>query len=265
MCSRAILLLAASLSAQEIKVYSEFTRIDPYGEVVRADRGAPPREILSPAIPRNAYTGYHVVVLGPPGASYTLHLGQNPENAVRATVYKETYVQRNGQWIPDGLQLVSLPYEGALTTPGIAGQKAQAFWLDAWVRGDAPVQRIKIEPQMYMAMRWIRYPMEGRVIDFTAPATAGGGPVSPASIDLASDAGVRQALCASSRAAENPLSVRTMIVRNAQQDRRMAGTRLWELIAAPDRAQWCAAYKPHPAGPEWYLRVRDRIFRSSDY
>ena len=54
-------------AAQTVTVYSEFTRIDPFGDVVRADPGAkPPREILSPAIPRNAVSSFHIVVEGSP-------------------------------------------------------------------------------------------------------------------------------------------------------------------------------------------------------
>src|ERR1017187_5385935 len=61
---------AAIAAAQTVTVYSEFTRVDPFGQVVRADRGAnEPREILSPAIARNALSSFHVVVEGRPGHS----------------------------------------------------------------------------------------------------------------------------------------------------------------------------------------------------
>jgi len=37
-----------------------------------------PREILSPAIARNAFASFQVVVQVAKGARYTLHIGQNP-------------------------------------------------------------------------------------------------------------------------------------------------------------------------------------------
>src|ERR1035437_6160550 len=70
--------LVLAVSAQTVTVYSELTRIDPLGNPVRADRGAyPPREILSPAIPRNATSSFHMVVEGQPGQAYTFQVVQN--------------------------------------------------------------------------------------------------------------------------------------------------------------------------------------------
>jgi hypothetical protein len=50
-----LLLISCAANAQEINVYSEFLRFNPYGEVVRQDREIRPREVLSPAVPRNGH------------------------------------------------------------------------------------------------------------------------------------------------------------------------------------------------------------------
>src|SRR6266536_1049677 len=141
----------ALTAAQEINVYSEFTRTDPFGHRIRADRGPePPREILSPAIARNAFSSFHVVVEGRPGDSFTLQVGLNPEDAVQVTAYRERYVQLDGEWAPDELEPVKLPFEGRLGSDGVPGQTAQAFWVDLFAGRDAPVARIKVEPQVFI-------------------------------------------------------------------------------------------------------------------
>ena len=189
---------AVVASAQEVKVYSELTRIDPFGEVVRADRGGTPREILSPAIPRNGYSTFRVVVLGAPGTEFTFHAGQNPENAVGLTLYREAYVRSDQEWIPDRLERVQVPYQGRLATEGIPGQTAQSFLMDLHVDRNAPVRRIKVEPQVWMVDRWLTYPMEVRVVAATLPGT-GLLNADPAPVSASTDANVwsaYQGVCA---------------------------------------------------------------------
>lgn len=86
----------SSAPAQTIRVYSEFQRIDPFGKVVAADAGAAvqPREILSPAVVRNAFASFHVAVTAPVGTEFTLYEGQNPEGSFRVSVYKEVFARR---------------------------------------------------------------------------------------------------------------------------------------------------------------------------
>ncbi|MDP9171628.1 MAG: hypothetical protein M3N54_13505, partial [Acidobacteriota bacterium] len=65
--------LAPSVWAQEIAIYSEFERFNPFGNAVAQDRDAHPREILSPAVPRNGHLSVHVVVTAPAGTNYFLY------------------------------------------------------------------------------------------------------------------------------------------------------------------------------------------------
>lgn len=257
--------MLAAVAGQEVTAYSEFTRIDPFGKVVRADRGAePPREILSPGMPRNAFSSFRLVVEGNPGAKYTVEVAQNPENAVRVTGYKERYSRVGDEWIPDVLEAVKLPYEGRLGDAGVEGQTAQSFWIDMVADRGAPVRRIKVEPQIYIDDGWLRYPMEVRVTE----AVLGGAAIQrpPGAAD------VRQPLSASALSAwvglackkpggEPGLTARSLIARNAAQDFRFAGgvppAGLLRLAGVPDRAALCRELKPAGQGTEDYLAVRD--------
>src|SRR5579883_1422350 len=70
-----LILMAAGLRAQSVEIHSEFQRINPFGEIVRVDRSASPREILSPELPRNAHSVFHVSVSVPQNTSYFLYVG----------------------------------------------------------------------------------------------------------------------------------------------------------------------------------------------
>jgi hypothetical protein len=265
--------VAVTLAAHDLRVYSEFTRMDPFGNVVRPDRGVEPREILSPAIPRNASSGFHLVVSGEPGEPFTLHVGLNPADVVRVTVYREEYARAGGEWIPDGLARIELPYTGKIE--GAPGQSAQSFWMDLWVGGDAPVRRMKVEPQVYMDGRWIRYPMEVRIVRASVPPRpAALEAASVERLDLPADASARLAflrvLCGESNGGEpaRTPSVRSLIARDAAQDAALAAgldaDLLWQWFGVRDRRAWCSAYVRDKAGPESYLRVRDHVYRAYD-
>lgn len=235
-------------SAQSLDLYSEFIRIDPFGEVVRADRplnGDAPREILSPALPRNAFTAFHLAVGGAAGTEYDLYIGQNPQNAVEATLYREVFSKVGAEWIPDALEPVQLPYHGKVGGDSpLPGQAVDVFWLDLHVSREAAVARIKIEPEVRIDGRWIRYPVEARIVSTAAPA------IGPANValppiatpsDFSARAVLKRKLCESREnvPAEFPLTIRSMIVRDAAQDLAMASVvpveRLWEKTGARDR------------------------------
>src|SRR5258708_14870810 len=118
-----IVTLSAGAWAQSLTVYSEFARLDKSGRVTSPET---PREILSPALARNAFTSFQVVVEAEAGLRWRLYVGQNPDNAVRVTMYRES---------GEALEKVDIPVEG---------DGAQVFWMDLWVDRNAPVQRIKV-------------------------------------------------------------------------------------------------------------------------
>src|ERR1700733_6174718 len=70
-----VLLCSGAAWAQPLSVYSEFARINASGEVTAPET---PREILSPALVRNGFTSFQVVVQAPADRQWWLFVGQNP-------------------------------------------------------------------------------------------------------------------------------------------------------------------------------------------
>lgn len=263
--------IAAACQAQELRILSEFQRIGPSGEVVEQDRGPKSREILSPAVARNAYASYHLAVIVPKGEPFTLYVGQNPESALRATVYRELHAPDGA---PDRLEPVKLPFEG---------KGGAAFWLDLWVDATAQPRRIKVEPQLYARESWVTYPMEVRITSAVVPPLTA-SPAALPSVSSRADASVFGALnqyfCGGREPVGRvePKTVRALIRRNALQDVALAGMlekhRGREAIdrgmLAPagfaHRDDWCAAATISAPGnlpPEWYLGLRDFLYRTA--
>ena len=262
------LVLLTAGRAQTLQVFSEFQRIGPHGEVVDLDRGARPRELLSPAWARNAYATFQVLVDVPAGTKYALHLGFNPENAFGYNAYRAVAEKLGERWVPDRLQPVSLPLEARSDGPAV-------YWIDFWVDRNATVRRVKVEPELYVDGRWVIYPMEIRVMHATVPEEGRFAvPLPPADkpADATMLALLRTRLCDARNmgkpvSKEAPATIRELWLRNAAQDLPLAGSTesMWGLLGAVDRKSWCAAVPaPRPAGarsPEWILRARDRLIQ----
>jgi hypothetical protein len=227
-----LLLSALPLLAQPLRVYSEFARIDPSGQVAAP---AEPREILSPALARNAFTSFQIVVQVGQGTHYRLYIGQNPENAVRIALYRES---------GDRLEPVAVPYDGDGT---------RIFWMDVWTAADAPVRRTKIEPQLSVDNDWVIYPMEARVVEAEVPEHK---PLTGSALPIEV---MRSYLCGNPGrpAASDPLSAASLHFRNAQQDVALAAKASKEELRRLFGR--CDAAPPH--NPEWYLAIRDYLFR----
>jgi hypothetical protein len=280
----AFLLVASAVSAQSLRVYSEFQRIDPTGAVVGADRAEHPREVLSPLLPRNAYTSFHVVVDAPEGQKHTLFIAQNPENAVEVTMYRELFVKSGESWIPDGLEKVDISEYGGVPDipPQAPGQHVEVYWMDVRVAPDAYVRRTRLEVQLNTEGHWIIYPMELRIWQPVVPAPA--AMAEPlAAIDAPASrpafAALRSYLCNGAAPAavpaQEPLTIRGMIRRNALQDVAWAASidaksrpelldGILKTLGTPDLKTFCQAPAPPQgaAGAEWYLRVRDLLYRA---
>ena len=240
------LLACGLLPAQELKVWSEFQRIDPFGEVVAVDRVEHPREILSPAVARNAFVSFHVAVTVPENTPSFLYLQQNPE-WLKITVYKEEFHQTPGGWIPDALTQVSAPCTIILPEPNpIPGQTTVVYWMDVWVPEQTPLGRMRLQAVLKSGELWIVYPMEMRVVDAVTPK-------------IGRVAGELPPITARADAATKPVQtpglphvcVRQMIRRNAIQDRALASALKLQLPAPPPEL-----------GAEGYLKVRDSLFKS---
>jgi hypothetical protein len=140
-------LLAVSLSAQTVQL-----RI----ENVEADRAQPPREVLSPAVVRNAFASFHLVVTAPANESYFLAVQANPAGVLQWKLYEEK--------IPDALEEARPPYFGVIP----AGQTTRAYLLDVWVPRDAPVGKVRLEALVKVGY-WRIAPMEVRILSTVVP------------------------------------------------------------------------------------------------
>src|ERR1700733_1243371 len=167
-----------------VEIYSEFQRIDPYGNVVDSDKGERPREIISPAVPCNAPVSFHVAVTVPPGENFFLFVVPNPLAACGVEMYREHFAQTAHGWVPDALiELHSLPAFGFMPDPdqNIPGQTTRVYLLDLWIPPTARPPGFRIEVQMKMGYFYVR-PMEMRIIPVNVPSPPEGGEGSKGSL-----------------------------------------------------------------------------------
>ena len=235
MKSAALLALTAgAVCAQTVQVYSEFARFNDASEVMAP---ANPREILSPAVARNAYSSFQIAIQVPKGAKFLVYVGQNPDDAAKVSLYR----RRAGR-----LEPVEVPY---------SGESSQVLWMDLWVAANAPVRRVKIEPQVGIDGDWVTYPMEVRVSEAEVPKTiVEASEMTPLEI-------MRLYLCRGEEVPSTDLavSVRTLQARNARQDAAIVSAGSMALREEMKKAMGgCTA--PAPADPEFYLRLRDYLF-----
>jgi hypothetical protein len=273
------LLLAGSVLAQSLRVLSEFQRVDPFGEVVLADRAPHPREILSPGVARNAFASFHIAVSAPDRTPFFLFAQTNPPNVFQISLYEELYVKTSAGWIADALEPVKVPAFGILPylPLPIPGQNTLSYWMDVWVPADAQVQRVRLEVLLKIGRGWVMYPMEVRVMPAVVPAVQERHVALPpmtARADAAVCGPFRHFLCgAREPGREEKLSVRRFIRRNALADLSLArslearhpGDVRAEILGSAglhDRAAWCKSpLAPSELDAEWFLRVRDLIYR----
>ncbi len=227
-----------------------------------ADRGATPREILSPAVPRNGFLSLHVAVTMPPGSNYFLYVVPVPVNACHVEVYKEHFRKTAAGWIPDALErLTHLPHFGAMPDPAqqIPGQTTRVYLLDLWIPPNARPPGFRLEVQLKTG-DWTVAPMEVRVLPFNVPAESESKvrrPLPPVEqpIDDAARAPVEDFLTGIEESREiDPDTMRAIVRRNAIQDMMLAKALDREAL----RKVWEG---PKPPGAEGYLRLRDWIYR----
>jgi hypothetical protein len=234
-------LFAVGVFGQTVQVYSEFARLSESGDPVAP---AEPREILSPALVRNGFTSFQIAVQVPPAQAnkatmFHLYMGQNPEGALKVTVYR-----RAG----DKLEPVGLPY---------GAESSQVFWMDVWVDGNAPVRRVKLEPQVYVNGDWITYPMEMRVSEVAVPDVPPGNAPATLRAYLCEGAASARSGTASDAASKH--------ARNEQQDVLLAARSPVLREELKKAMGGCSAPLPSTTAtdPEWYLRLRDLLSGAS--
>ncbi|MGH7551429.1 MAG: hypothetical protein ACREMQ_00200 [Longimicrobiales bacterium] len=277
----AALVIAPALFPQsvqvQVQVYSEFQRIDPFGRIVAADRSARPREILSPEVARNAHASFHVAVTAPRNESYFLYVQTFPPNIFQTILYEERFVKHGSAWIPDALKEMRAPYFGVMPDPaaGVAGQTTNVYLLDVWVPPETTIGAARLEV-LVKSGYWRVAPMEIRVLPARVRAPLEyrfHDPLPP--VEEPVDASAVRPLAeflegVEPSAAGPPLTVRAVVRRNAARDMALARQldpriaraeimrRLWSELGGTWRP-----IAPPGSGAEWYLRVRDFIYRAA--
>jgi hypothetical protein len=269
-------LAATAAWAQSLEIYSEFQRVDPFGNIVPMDRALRPREILSPAVARNAFASFHIVVSVPPKESYFLYVLPNPLNACRVALYREHFVKTSKGWIPDTLvELHRLPDFGVMPDPeqNIPGQTTRVYLLDVWIPPDVRVSAFRLEVQLKVGYFLVR-PMEVRIIGArvpdiasAAPGVTGNLPDIDQSADAAALGPLRNYISGASTLMDTqPHTVRGIIRRNAIQDMALAGLLESKKTRAVMEGRLSDLYgnnylqSPRIPGAEWYLRIRDFLY-----
>lgn len=270
---------AAVVHAQEIHLYSEFQRYNPFGQTVAPDHEPSPREILSPAMSRNGHLSLHVVITGPAGSNYLLYTGTNPPNILRVKVYREFFSPCGNDVCPDWVVPQSTPSFGAIPEvphdrvhPAMDKQTTRCYLLDIWAPPDTPPRRVRVEALLKTGI-WQVAPLEVRIMAPIVPDADRAGiykeDLAPVELPSNVTAQIQLLRYLGGLPAEFPpglLRVRDFIQRNAAEDMLVArslqapGARpfpelnlmAWSPFAAPD------------TGAEWYLRVRDFLYRFID-
>jgi hypothetical protein len=272
-------LLAGPVHPQSLRVLSEFQRVDPFGEVVVADRTANPREILSPAVARNAFASFHIAVSVPEREPFFVYVQTNPANVFEISLYEELYVKTSAGWIADALEPTKLPAFGTLPylPLPIPGQNTVSYWMDVWVPRETPVRRVRLEVLLKVGQGWVMYPMEVRVTPAIVPSVDADSTALPPGTARADGSAIgpfRNFICgARETRREEKLSVRQLIHRNAVQDLALARSleaaqrvdlrgEILKRLGFGERAAWCKVpVALDKLGPEWFLRVRDLLYQ----
>ncbi len=265
-----LIALTACLSpsqAQSIQIFSEFQRIDPFGNILAIDRSPSPREIVSPATARNSYVSFHVAVSVPPGQTYFLYTQVNPPGIVTVHLYKEQFLNS----IPDALTPANSPSFGAIpdVQSGVPGQTTRDYLLDIYTPPNAEVgRRVRVEVLLKYGT-WYVVPFELRIMDATVQVPPDASPAPLPSLDEPADAAAVHALATyltgrrEWNSVSTPATVREVLRRNAQQDMALAADRPSPTIWLRAATQIVNGWTLFPNGSEWYLRVRDFLFARS--
>ena len=260
----------------DLRIYSEFQRIPQSGEILAADRAAPPREILSPAVLRNAFSSFQFAVTGRPQSTYFISLQTNPENVFQYKVYRQHSADHAGLRIPDELALEPKPdFFFAVLPPAKTPKVTETYWLDIWTPPEAPADTVRFEVLVKRAY-WTVAPLEIRVMHARAPAVRAGAccgalPGPPLPLDRTAWQALARGLAGDLPLVPRaPVTIRSMIWRNAVQDAALlrsldAATRtsLTERLRAAMKARLEGAPSARIRGAESYLEARKLIFQAA--
>ena len=279
LCALLVFGLAPMAPAQEIRLYSEFERFDPFGNPVAPDRDLYPREILSPAMARNGHLSLHVVITAPAGTNYLLYTGSNPPGILQLRLYREHFSRCGPDgYCPDWLTPQNTPafgsipeYDSDLESAARASQTTRCYLLDIWAPPETPPRRVRVEALLKVGT-WYVAPLEVRVVERVVPDISKTTEEDIAPIDAPSSATAQRQLLRylAGLPPQLPfqlLRVRDFVQRNAAEDMLIARSLdLRETAPGPrfpelNLLSWSPLACPE-LGAEWYLKVRDFLYHS---
>ncbi len=266
------------MCAQDIRIYSEFERFDPFGNAVAADRDMTPREILSPAMARNGHLSVHVVVTAPAGTNYFLYASTNPPDILQVRIYREYFTRCGNDYCPDWLVEQPSPSFGVIPElahnpdPALDKQTTRCYLLDIHAPAETPPRRVRVEALLKVGT-WLVAPMEVRIVAPAVPEEQ--GPISredlaPINAPSSTTAQIQLLRYLDGLPPERPrqlLRVRDFIQRNAAEDMLLARSLQPAAAVFPELnlLSWWPFVYSHAGGDrlgaEWYLKVRDFLYR----
>lgn len=271
------------LTGTDIRIYSEFERFNPFGEPVAADRDMRPREVLSPAMPRNGHMSVHVVITAPPDSNFFLYASTNPPGILKVQIYREFFARCGNDFCPDWLVPQSSPTFGAMPElahnpdyPALDRQNTRCYLLDIRSTADTPPRRVRVEALLKVGT-WLVAPMEVRIVAPTVPVIPAGAAklvredIAPIDAPSADTAGIQLFRYLAGMPPEWPrqlLRVRDFIQRNAAEDMLLARSLEGQqprVFPEMNLLAWAPFVYPHSGagglGAEWYLKIRDFLYR----
>jgi hypothetical protein len=274
-----------SAPGQEIHLYSEFERFDPFGNPVAQDRDASPREILSPAMARNGHLSLHVVITGRTGANYLLYIGTNPPDILKAKLYREYFSPCGNDFCPDWLIEQNSPAFGAIpeylhdvARPAMDKQTTRSYLLDIYAPPGTTPRRVRVEALLKTGI-WQVAPLEVRIEPPVVPDVVPDiGPdirnpaiveedIAPIEAPSSATAQIQLLRYLTGLPIELPmqtLRVRDIIQRNAAEDMLLVRSLPDGIFQRPvpelNLISWWPSLHPD-SGAEWYLKVRDFLYR----
>lgn len=261
---------------QDIKIYSEFERFDPFGKPVPQDRDMIPREVLSPAMARNGHLSVHVVVTAPAGTNYFLYAGTNPPDILRVHIYREHFSRCGAnEYCPDWLTEQNSPTFGAIpelvhdfSRPAMNNQTTRSYLFDIEEIADTPPRRVRVEALMKLGT-WYVAPMEVRLVAPRIPPLVQkdvAEDIAPLESQSSTTARIQLLRYLDGLPPEYPehlLRIRDFIQRNAAEDMALARSLRRKAFPELNLFSWLPTVYP-TVGAEWYLRVRDFLDRFED-
>ncbi|MBI4893242.1 MAG: DUF4091 domain-containing protein [Acidobacteria bacterium] len=162
---------AAVCAGADLTVLPGHVRVDPFGQITAADRGAgvaPARSMVVESA-RAAHVSCRLVVTSAAAAAYTLSVS----GGVEAELFREWFhfLPKSKAYIVDALIPVALPAAAQLPAADnkVAGQTAQSYWLDLWVPANARAGAEKVTVVLEAGGQKSAVTVEVRVLDARVP------------------------------------------------------------------------------------------------